>query len=97
MMMRKNSTLAGDQRKLPLLGVLAALAFGLPSAGLAVASLSDTDTSNAAAFEVFTPTSVDPDLAQRIAEKARSRGNPLYPHRRKRLTFGSYRDRRSAC
>lgn len=79
MMMRKNSTLAGKQRKLPLLGVLAALAFGLPSAGLAVASLSDTDTSDAAAFELFTPTSVDPDLAQRISEKARSRGIRFTP------------------
>lgn len=77
--MRKNNTLAGKQRTLPMLGVLAAFVLGVPSAGLAVAGLSDADNAKSAAFELFTPASVDPDLAARVAEKARNRGIRFTP------------------
>lgn len=62
-----------------VLGLAAALSLGLPSAGMAVVGLSDGDELGAAAFELFTPTSVDPDLAARVAEKARERGIRFTP------------------
>ena len=61
------------------LALAAALSFALPSAGMAVASLSDSNEAGAPAFELFTPTSVDPDLAARVAEKARARGIRFTP------------------
>lgn len=81
-MARMDNSMAGKQRKLPLLGVAAALALGLPSAGLAVAGMGDVDTAldaGASAFELFTPTSVDPELAARVAQKARERGIRFTP------------------
>ncbi|WP_298335524.1 hypothetical protein [uncultured Erythrobacter sp.] len=64
----------------PLLGLAAALTFGLPSAGLAVVDLTESNLdSNASAFELFTPASVDPELAARVAEKARERGIRFTP------------------
>ena len=69
---------AKKQLKLPLFGVGAAIALALPSAGLAVvglAGVSNTETS----IELFTPASVDPELAARVAEKARERGIPFTP------------------
>lgn len=63
-----------------LLGMAAALTLALPSAGLAVVGLGDNDlTDSAAAFELFTPASVDPALAARVAEKARERGIRFTP------------------
>ncbi len=76
---RMNTPKAGSQRKLPLLGVLAAFALGIPSAGLAVAGLNETSVSESASFGFFTPTSVDPELAARVAEKARERGIRFTP------------------
>ena len=78
-MARMNTLLAGKQRKLPLLGVLAALAMGLPSAGLAVAGMGESEASTPAPFEFFTPASVDPELAARVAQKARERGIRFTP------------------
>jgi hypothetical protein len=64
----------------PLLCLGAALALGLPSAGLAVVGLSDSAAEEAgAAFDLFTPASVDPKLAARVAEKARARGIRFTP------------------
>lgn len=76
---RTNTRLAGKQRKLPLLGVLAALGLAIPSAGLAVVDIDKTNTVGATAFEFFTPASVDPELAARVAEKARERGIRFTP------------------
>ncbi|KUO55111.1 MAG: hypothetical protein APF78_06010 [Sphingomonadales bacterium BRH_c3] len=62
---------ARSARKLPLLLAAAGLAFGVPSAGLAVAALSDGAGDGASSpFAVFTPASVDPQLAQRMARRA---------------------------
>ncbi len=62
-----------------VLGLAAALSLGLPSAGMAVAGLSGSDEFGQAAFELFTPTSVDPDLAARVVEKAREHGIRFTP------------------
>ncbi|MEP1421639.1 MAG: hypothetical protein ABJK59_07700 [Erythrobacter sp.] len=57
-----------------------ALTLALPSAGLAVVGLGDNEiASDTSAFELFTPTSVDPALAARVAEKARERGIRFTP------------------
>ncbi len=65
----KFSKFAGH--KLPLLAAAAALSLGLPSAGLAVASLnSPADQEAGTGFGIFTPASVDPELALRIADQA---------------------------
>jgi hypothetical protein len=81
-MARKADSTARAQRKLTLLAVCGALAFALPSAGLALAGKSVPGT--APSFEsmglnVFTPASVDPELAARIADKARERGIRFTP------------------
>jgi hypothetical protein len=62
---------ARTARKLPLLLAAASLALGVPSAGLAVASLADggADDGAASAFALFTPSSVDPQLAERVAQR----------------------------
>lgn len=63
-----------------LLGLAAALTLALPSTGLAVVGLGESDIAgNASAFELFTPASVDPALAARVAEKARERGIRFTP------------------
>ncbi len=64
---------ASSARKLPLLLAAAGLAFGVPSAGLAVAAFSKVDpAASAMSFAVFTPSSVDPQLARRVAQLADS-------------------------
>ena len=70
---RKNTSWA-------LLGLAAAATLALPSAGLALVGLADdVDSSNVPAFDLFTPASVDPELAARFAEKARARGVRFTP------------------
>jgi len=81
---QSGNTIAKKQLKLPLFGVAAALALTLPSAGLAVVGLSTGDNSGesaveTAAYEMFTPASVDPELAARVADKARERGIRFTP------------------
>ncbi|MEE4315485.1 hypothetical protein [Erythrobacter dokdonensis] len=78
---RADST-AKAQRKLPLLAACGLLALALPSAGLAL--VGKTMPSAGPSFEsmglnVFTPASVDPELAARVAEKARARGIRFTP------------------
>ncbi len=79
---------AQAQRSLPLFALcamsLGALALAVPSAGLALGG-SGVDR-GAASFarlglDVFTPASVDPALAARVAEKARARGFRFTPAR----------------
>lgn len=78
-MTRMHTKTAGKQLKLPLFGALAALALALPSAGLAVVGLGVSDSAGDPVFEFFTPASVDPELAARVAEKARERGIRFTP------------------
>ena len=62
---------AQSAHKLPLMLAAAGLAFAVPSAGLAFASLDSNSTDSiASAFAVFTPSSVDPQLAQRVAQRS---------------------------
>jgi len=63
----------------PVLGLAAALSLALPSAGMAVVGLSGGEELGSPSFELFTPTSVDPDLAARVAQKARERGIRFTP------------------
>lgn len=66
--------------KLPLLAAAAAMALSVPSAGLAVASLNGPAVSNSAAdFAIFTPASVDPELALRVSGKAGDKGVRFTP------------------
>jgi hypothetical protein len=88
-MARKTDRMAKGQRTLsrsalPALA-LAGLALAVPSAGLALASevapartaaLTDMGLD---ALSMFTPASVDPALAARVAGKARARGVPFTP------------------
>lgn len=75
----------GRQRRLPrlaapVLGACAALMLALPSAGLAVVGLNVADRADSGStFDLFTPASVDPELAARVAEKARERGIRFTP------------------
>lgn len=81
-MARKADSTAKAQRKLTLLAVCGALAFALPSAGLALAGKSAPLASpsfEAMGLNVFTPASVDPELAARVADKARERGIRFTP------------------
>jgi len=76
-----NSSAKAQRRLLPL-ALCGALALGLPSAGLALAGQSAP--SPASSFEamglnVFTPASVDPELAARVADKARAHGIRFTP------------------
>ena len=71
---------AGKQLRLPLLCASAALMLGLPTAGLAVVGFDVApSTSSGSAFDLFTPASVDPELAARVADKARERGIRFTP------------------
>jgi len=75
----RNKT-ARKQLKLPLFGAAAALILALPSAGLAVVSFTTgQEAQDAPAFGLFTPASVDPELAARVADKARARGIRFTP------------------
>lgn len=87
MAVRPNRT-AKAQRSLLSFALCAAvtgtLALALPSASLAlVGSGSDRSAASLTAlgFDVFTPASVDPALAARVAEKARARGIRFTPMR----------------
>lgn len=84
---RPNRT-AKAQHSLPRFALCAAvcgaLALAVPSAGLALAG-SGSDRSmpsfTALGFDVFTPASVDPALAARVADKAKARGFRFTPAR----------------
>lgn len=66
--------------KLPFLGAAAGLMLALPSAGLAIASFGQApQAAQSGVFDLFTPASVDPALAARVADKARERGIRFTP------------------
>ncbi len=68
------------QHRLPLVAAVGALALAIPSTGLALVSLSDGGNSiENVALDFFTPASVDPELAARIATKAREKGLRFTP------------------
>lgn len=82
-MARKADRMAKAQRSLPLYALCAALGLAVPSAGLALAgdfAPAGTRVSlDALGLGMFTPASVDPDLAARVADKARKRGIQFTP------------------
>lgn len=79
-MARGTNIRAGKRRKLPLLGVTGALMLALPTASLAVVGFGSTDgLSSDSPFGIFTPASIDPDLAARVADKARAKGIRFTP------------------
>lgn len=68
------------QRSLPFLAACAAVMLALPSASLAVVGLGLSDGKAVSpAIDLFTPASIDPDLAARIADKAREKGLQFTP------------------
>ena len=71
-MLEVSKALAGPGRKgaktaLPLVLAAMGLAFGLPSAGLAVAAITGQVNQG---VNIFTPAAVDPELARALAERA---------------------------
>lgn len=59
------------QRKLPFVLAAGMLALGLPSTGLAVTSLADGSAGlDTAGIDIFTPASVDPELAALVVSQA---------------------------
>lgn len=79
-MAQANTQMARKRLSLPFFAAGAALMLGLPTAGLAVVGLSPVGSAPVAeAFDLFTPATVDPELAARVAEKARERGIRFTP------------------
>jgi hypothetical protein len=75
---------AKARRWLPLAAACAGVTLAVPSAGFALAGSAAPASAvafGAAGLDVFTPASVDPDLAARIADKARTRGIRFTPAR----------------
>jgi len=65
---------------MPLVLAAAGLALAVPSAGLAFGAFSDGAVSTPGqGFGIFTPASVDPQLAQRVADQARAKGMRFTP------------------
>lgn len=68
---KANQIASGAQPKLSLMLAAGALALGVPSTGLAVVSLTEgAGDGDASAFQIFTPASVDPQLAASVARSA---------------------------
>lgn len=66
--------------KLLMLAVGAAAMLALPSAGLALVTFgAKASSEEASALDLFTPATVDPDLAARVATKAREKGIRFTP------------------
>lgn len=71
---------ASKQLKLPMLAACAAVMLALPTASLALVGLGLTNSDEErASLDLFTPASVDPELAARVAEKAREKGLRFTP------------------
>ena len=79
--MRQSGTAsARTGRKLPLLLAAAGLAFGIPSTGLAVVAFSDPQaTPMQGDFGIFTPATVDPQLARRVQQQIGAEGIRFTP------------------
>jgi len=71
---------AVSQLKLPILAASAALMLALPTASLALVTMGlDARDDAPKAFDLFTPASVDPELAARVAVKSREKGLSFTP------------------
>ena len=78
--MAKRHKSIGKGGMLPTLLAGAVIGLALPSAGLAVVSAGfDSDTLSDGAYTQFTPATVDPQLAQRVAKVARAKGVRFTP------------------
>jgi hypothetical protein len=78
-----NRMTKGQRRLLPF-ALCGALALALPSTGLALADSAPSRSAISFAksgLDIFTPASVDPALAARVADKARARGIRFTPAR----------------
>ena len=79
-MSRAPTKIEKAKRSAPLLGMAGALALAIPSSGLAVVSLTGgIDTLESAAIDLFTPGSVDPELAAKVADISNKRGFRFTP------------------
>jgi hypothetical protein len=79
-MSRREDKTASKRLKLPMLAVSASVMLALPTASLAIVGLNlGGSEQEAAALDLFTPASVDPDLAARVADKAREKGLRFTP------------------
>jgi len=79
-MTRRANTGTGKQLKLPIVAACAAVMLALPTASLALVGLGlDGETAATPTLDLFTPASVDPALAARIADKARENGLRFTP------------------
>ncbi|MDJ0978319.1 MAG: hypothetical protein QNI87_07265 [Erythrobacter sp.] len=71
---------ASKQFKLPLLAASAVAMLAFPTASLALVTLGiDPSRSEVSALDLFTPASVNPELAARIADKSREKGVRFTP------------------
>lgn len=69
---------AGIGRNAPALFAAASLALVVPTAGLAITSIQNTGSESAAVeFSPFTPATVDPQLARRVAASVRAKGQAI--------------------
>ncbi|AUX68640.1 hypothetical protein CHX26_03155 [Porphyrobacter sp. HT-58-2] len=82
-MAARSDRTARTQRSLPFVALCGALTLALPSAGLALAGAKvparAAASLDAVGLGMFTPASVDPALAARVADKARARGLRFTP------------------
>ena len=81
-MSRGSNSKAGRQNQLSVLGLTGALLLALPTASFAVVGFASSEVSGDvanSAFDFFTPATVDPALAARVADKARARGLRFTP------------------
>jgi hypothetical protein len=79
-MSRREDKTASKRLKLPMLAVSASVMLALPTASLAIVGLNlGGSEQEAAALDLFTPASVDPELAARVADKAREKGLRFTP------------------
>jgi hypothetical protein len=79
-MPRGDTGRSAQRLKLPMLLVASAAMLALPTAGLALVTLGGGEIqAKAGALDLFTPATVDPDLAARVASKAREKGIRFTP------------------
>lgn len=79
-MSRREDKTASKRLKLPMLVMSAGIMLALPTASLAIVGLNlGGSDQEAAALDLFTPASVDPELAARVADKAREKGLRFTP------------------
>ncbi len=85
--MRQRSTNSRKARHtLPVLAAAGLLSLGLPSASLAFVSMADGFNGEGVGIPIFTPASVDPQLAQRLVDRDGQDGMRFTPAEKTRLT-----------